>query len=397
MKKQLDRFTVQEPIGMEDATQLYKAEEPLPGGNRRQVVLYAPVSSSDKNTETRFHNLVKLYATLGTHARIGTMVGAGMTEGQPWLASAYYPTLLSGKIADISGNPTDIARLLMHIAEALITLHTVKPQILANDIQPDNIGMDNAGNFALLSLHRARLGNQDNAASSSMIPFSAPELLSSEFGQPDATTDLYALGHLAYHFALGNKQHRYAFPVVYENTRHANANKWMAWHCSFGNVAPALSELDKKFPSALSDVIAKLIAKPRDRRIQSALDLHQQLRSMTGALPATASTIPSATALANPVRPGMPQMPGMPVRPGLAPMPGMPMRPGMPAAPAMDGAPASVAPSGSYYVRLRGRVTGPYDVATLQRQAKQGLLSRMHQLSSDQVNWVNSPEVEGIF
>jgi hypothetical protein len=50
-----------------------------------------------------------------------------------------------------------------------------------------------------------------------------------------------------------------------------------------------------------------------------------------------------------------------------------------------------------YWVRLRGRVTGPYDLPTLQRQVKQGTLSRLHQVSTDQVTWKSAAELEGLY
>jgi hypothetical protein len=40
------------------------------------------------------------------------------------------------------------------------------------------------------------------------------------------------------------------------------------------------------------------------------------------------------------------------------------------------------------YIRVRGRVLGPYDQEKLQSLARRGQLSRMHQLSQDATNWV---------
>jgi len=38
-------------------------------------------------------------------------------------------------------------------------------------------------------------------------------------------------------------------------------------------------------------------------------------------------------------------------------------------------------------VRLRNRVTGPFDLASMQRQIRQGAVSRLHQVSTDQATW----------
>ena len=50
-----------------------------------------------------------------------------------------------------------------------------------------------------------------------------------------------------------------------------------------------------------------------------------------------------------------------------------------------------------YWVRLRGRVTGPFDLPALQRQLKQGQISRFHQVSADQTTWKPATDVEGLY
>ena len=50
-----------------------------------------------------------------------------------------------------------------------------------------------------------------------------------------------------------------------------------------------------------------------------------------------------------------------------------------------------------YYVRLRNRTTGPFDLSALQRMARQGQLSRLHQVSTDQRTWRGAGTVEGVF
>ena len=49
------------------------------------------------------------------------------------------------------------------------------------------------------------------------------------------------------------------------------------------------------------------------------------------------------------------------------------------------------------YVRLRGRVLGPYDTAKLQSLAKRGQLSRMHEVSPDSINWVPASKYLKLF
>ena len=49
------------------------------------------------------------------------------------------------------------------------------------------------------------------------------------------------------------------------------------------------------------------------------------------------------------------------------------------------------------YIRVRGRVLGPYDQEKLQSLARRGQLSRMHELSADAVNWVRASNYPELF
>src|SRR5438270_8083381 len=40
-----------------------------------------------------------------------------------------------------------------------------------------------------------------------------------------------------------------------------------------------------------------------------------------------------------------------------------------------------------YYVRSRGKISGPYDVSTLQQMTRRGSLSRAHEISTDRMSW----------
>jgi hypothetical protein len=51
----------------------------------------------------------------------------------------------------------------------------------------------------------------------------------------------------------------------------------------------------------------------------------------------------------------------------------------------------------SLYIRVRGRVLGPYDQEKLQSLARRGQLSRMHELSSDGASWVRAANYPELF
>src|SRR3954454_853052 len=49
------------------------------------------------------------------------------------------------------------------------------------------------------------------------------------------------------------------------------------------------------------------------------------------------------------------------------------------------------------FMRVRGRVLGPYDQEKLQSLARRGQLSRMHEVSTDGVNWVRASNYPDLF
>ncbi len=52
---------------------------------------------------------------------------------------------------------------------------------------------------------------------------------------------------------------------------------------------------------------------------------------------------------------------------------------------------------GQLYIRVRGRVLGPYDQEKLQSLARRGQLSRMHELSEDGANWARAANYPELF
>jgi hypothetical protein len=50
-----------------------------------------------------------------------------------------------------------------------------------------------------------------------------------------------------------------------------------------------------------------------------------------------------------------------------------------------------------FYIRIRGRILGPYDEARFQSLARRGQLSRMHEVSLDSINWVPASKYPDLF
>ncbi len=390
MKKQIDRFFLGELLSEGGGGSVYKAEEQLPGGVKRAVALkvMAGNSRSDPKAETRFAEEVRIMVALGGHPNIVTMYSAAITDGTPWIALEYLPLNLGIEITEQPAAVPAVVRMLEHVTQGLAGMHSQTPALLHNDLKPANILSDGRGSYKISDFGVSGLATVEKTRVLATVRYAAPELLSRDFGKVMPSTDLYALGHIAFEMALGGRAYRSQFPAVFDergSTKEASPAKWMAWHCSIGTAPPAIHEVRKDFPQGLSEIIARLMKKDAAERFSDASALLTELKLAGG-----------ASAPAPPVRM---MAPAISARPQAAPA-AVPMTP-MRASPAPAGgggyAPSASAGGQKYFIKLRGRVSGPFDLSVLQRQVRQGLVSRLHQVSTDQVSWLPAASVDGLF
>jgi serine/threonine protein kinase len=398
--KKLERFVIKEAIGGGVGT-VYRAEEQLPGNVVREVALKVlpVIGPGDQGAAQRFFSEVAILAQLAVHPNVVTIYSIGLTENTPWIAMEYCQKTLGQTIGDHPEPAGDVLKMIEQVACGLATMHALDPPLIHQDLKPANILVDRQGNFKITDFSLTSLVAAHKTQNVLTVRYAAPELLSREFGTVCPATDLYALGHIAYEMALGGRQYRMQFPTVYEgmSNKEAHPAKWMQWHCSITTLAPPIVEVRKDFPIALSDLIAKLMAKGFKERFTRAEEVVEALAQAKAEMNA-APVMPAA---------------GQPLARAMMPQSTMPARPPMqapavvqaPPPPSLtDGPmvsqPTQAAPQENnlrYWVRFRGRTAGPYDVATLQKHARQGLISRLHQVSTDQVHWNPANTVEGLF
>ncbi len=391
--KTLDRFVLKEILSDGSAGTVYKADEMLPGDASRTVALKVlpQIDPNDTATAARFYNEVRVLAQLAVHPNVVTIYAMGLTQNYPWLAMEFAPTTLASRIGEAPGEIPDIIKVLKQVAQGLEAMHSLKPALIHQDLKPANILIDSLGNLKITDFSLATVVAANRTHNLATVRYAAPEILSGEFGRVGPGTDLYALGHVAYELALGTRLHVRQFPAVFEgNTNKEPApNKWMMWHASSHTKPPTIVEVRKDFPPGLSGIIAKLMAKPLTERYFSAADLLRDLEREAATPPTPAAAVPVVApgrAAPAPTPPAPPPPVAATTDPAASPPPPPPVVLSAPPAPAQK-----------YWVRLRGRVTGPYDFATLQRQVKQGALSRLHQVSTDQVVWKSATELEGLY
>ncbi len=402
MKKQIDRFILSELLSEGGGGSVYKAEEQLPGGVKRTVALKVlPGNSrSDPKAKARFAEEVRTLVAIGGHPNIVTMYSAAISDGTPWIALEYLPLNLEMEITEQPAAVAAVVRMLEHVTQGLAAMHTQTPAVLHNDLKPANVLSDGRGSYKISDFGMSGLATVEKTRVLATVRYAAPELLSRDFGRVMPSTDLYALGHIAFEMSLGGRNYRQQFPAVFDergSTKEASPAKWMAWHCSIGTAAPAIHELRKDFPQGLSEIIARLMNKDAAQRYSDAPAVLAELKQ--------AAAVPAQASMGRGVVGGglRTAAPALPIEPAMAPRAGGGLwsasakPPPLIPEPSGGGGGATMAAGQRYFVKLRGRVSGPFDYAVLQRQVRQGLVSRLHHVSTDQVTWLPAASVEGLF
>lgn len=96
--------------------------------------------------------------------------------------------------------------IAVQLADILVRLHQLEPEIVHRDIKPSNIIIEKNGHVNLIDFNAARHVNADKNEDTRMLGtvyFAAPEQFG--FGQSDERTDIYGLGATINYIMTGDK------------------------------------------------------------------------------------------------------------------------------------------------------------------------------------------------
>jgi tRNA A-37 threonylcarbamoyl transferase component Bud32/tetratricopeptide (TPR) repeat protein len=218
---------------------------------------------------------------------------------------------LNGPIDPIKG-----LAIVRDVATGLAAIHAAG--ILHRDLKPANILVPDAGAIRICDFGVAALMAEQEAMDQGTPQYMAPELLSGQTA--DARADLYSLGMVAYELMSGRPGFERVFGAVLRDQRH-QAMRWMKWHTNARTQAPPLHEVQPGVPPALSDLVARLMAKEPSQRLASAAELIEAIkRNFTKAgLAAQQQLSPAAARFG--VKPGGPAGAVGSLGPATAPLP----------------------------------------------------------------------------
>jgi len=164
------------------------------------LTIFPPAVTSDAATKARLLNAIRAMSRI-KHANVVPVIASGNHQDYLYVASAYAE---NGSLAEIIDDddlaPSEIViALILDAARGLRAAH--EQRLLHGGLKPADILIDSAGVGMVSDFGLTAVLDREFNAGGEHPYYRAPEEL--DGGQPDARSDQYALGAVAYHALTG--------------------------------------------------------------------------------------------------------------------------------------------------------------------------------------------------
>ncbi|MFN3168970.1 MAG: protein kinase domain-containing protein [Phycisphaeraceae bacterium] len=159
-------------------------------------------------------------------------------------------------------------------AKALAALH--QAGVVHRDLKPSNILMPREGGLKLADFGLASLIADQQSLDLGSVRYMAPEVLQGEPASPKS--DLYSLGMIAYEMLAGRDHFNEAFRTILRDQRNQSM-RWVKWHTNVRAKVTPLNQLVDGVPESLSQLVGRMMEKDPARRVGSATELIEAIRS----------------------------------------------------------------------------------------------------------------------
>ena len=196
-----DRYLLVQKLGSGGFSEVWLSEDTRGNNIRVALKIFAPGNGLDSNGLKVFADEYSLVFQLN-HTNLLKPTHFDVWNDQPYLVLQF---MEKGSCTGLTGefSEAELARFMYQMADALQYLHDQEPPIIHQDIKPDNVLMDQRGNYLLTDFGistRIRktltksMGNQ--TMSSGTTAYMAPERFSRrlEDRAPVAENDIFSLG-----------------------------------------------------------------------------------------------------------------------------------------------------------------------------------------------------------
>src|SRR6185436_15641622 len=271
-------YEVKSELGRGGMATVYRAYDPRFEREVAVKVLPSELLHSDPQFRLRFEREAKIIAQL-EHSAIVPVYDVGEADGQPYFVMRY---MNGGSLSDRikAGGLTieDASRILGTIAPGLDEAHAYG--IIHRDIKPSNILFDKRDNlyisdFGIAKLSQAQSGNVTGSAIIGTPAYMAPEQAQGD--EIDGRADIYSLGIILYEMVTGRQPYEADTPM-------AVAIKHIT------DPVPYILNANPKLPEGMNAIIQTAMAKNRNDRFPTAVDMTNAVRDLARSEPTKLQT-----------------------------------------------------------------------------------------------------------
>lgn len=261
------RYQIIERLGEGGMGRVYKALDTEINATLALKIIKPEISSDRRNIEG-LRNELKLARDI-IHKNICRMYDIHKNEGVYYITMEYVPGQDLKSLIRQTGHlaiPTVIS-IGLQVCAGLEEAH--KMGVIHRDLKPHNTMIDTLGHVRIMDFGIASsLRSNEKTSHDTIIgspAYMSPEQASAQ--SLDQRSDIYSLGVILYEMATGEQPFQGTDPIVVALKHKSEEVK-------------APRELNPKLPEGLNQVILKCLAKDRERRFQSALDLSFALKNL---------------------------------------------------------------------------------------------------------------------
>jgi serine/threonine protein kinase len=266
--EKIGRYEIRAELGRGGMATVYHGYDPRFEREVAVKVLPSELLHSDPQFKLRFEREAKIIAQL-EHPSIVPVYDVGDEGGQPYFVMRYMNGgSLSERIKAKMMSIEEAARILGQIAPGLDEAHG--KGIVHRDLKPSNILFDGKGlpyisDFGIAKISRAQVSNVTGSGIIGTPAYMAPEQASGE--TVDGRTDIYALGIILFEMLTGRQPYEADTPM-------AVAIKHIT------DPVPHILEANPNLPPAVEEIIQTAMAKSKEDRFSSAVEMVDALRAV---------------------------------------------------------------------------------------------------------------------
>lgn len=263
-----DRYEILAEVGQGGMGSVYRARD-QELDEEVAIKTLKPQFVSDATLVERFKQEIRLARRL-THPNIVRTHDLGQWRGVYYLTMEYVEGITVRHLIDTRGRLGISAALAVagQLAEALSAAHA--QGIVHRDVKPQNLLLDDDGALKVMDFGVARLAERTSTLTEAGLVVGTPSYMPPEqllAEKVDARSDLFAVGVVLYECLTGTLPFEAQSPVsLIAKLLHEEP--------------PMPSALNDEISPALSQLVLQLLAKRPDDRVQTAVELAEQLRRL---------------------------------------------------------------------------------------------------------------------